>query len=180
MIGRVNAMSIRWKLVFAALLTTAVVQLFAGLILALYDGEVFLKLKRQEVLAEASILASSVTASLSFGDTKATHEYLGALKANREIVAAGVYGPDGRLFAGYARDGAGSHPVPTEAEPAGQHSEDDGLTVFVPVSEGETVLGSVYLRAAIEPVWVRMLHYGAIVLAVLAGSLVIVVPVSMR
>jgi signal transduction histidine kinase len=180
MIRRLDALSIRWRLVLAALVTTTVVQLFAGVILAAYDSKVFREQKRQEVRAEASILASSVTASLTFSDAKVTHEYLDALKANPEIVAAGVYGADNLLFAGYERDSVGPHLVPDTARPAGQYAEDDGLTVIVPVSEGETLLGSVYLRARVQTVWVRLFHYGGITLAVLAASLLIVVPVSIR
>jgi signal transduction histidine kinase len=180
MTGRIGAMSIRWKLLLAAMLTTAVVQLFAGVILAVYESEVFRTHKSQEVRAEASILASIVTASVTFRDARSAQEYLYALKASPEIVAAGVYGLDGQLFAGYVRDGAVTHPVPGKAEPVGQYYDGDRLIVVVPVAEEATPVGSVYLRAVIEPAWVRMLHYSGIVLAVLVGSLMIVVPVSLR
>jgi signal transduction histidine kinase len=179
MIGHINAMPIRWKLVLIALLTTALVQLFAGVILSVYDSQVFRAQKSHEVEAEAAILASSVTAALTFGDVKVAHEYLDALKANAAIEAAGVYGPDGALFTSYDRDGGASQPVPARAQPIGQYFHGDQLTVFAPVIEGTTALGSVYLRAAITPVWIRLRHYGGIVLLTLAGSLMIAVPISM-
>lgn len=178
MIGRINAMSIRWKLVLIALLTTALVQLFAGAILSVHDSQVFRAQKSHEVEAEAAILASSVTAALTFGDAKVAHGYLEALKANAAIEAAGVYGADGALFTSYDRDGGSSQRVPARATPVGQYFHGDHLNVSAPVIEGTTALGSVYLRAAIEPVWVRLRQYGGIVLLTLAGSLVIAVPIS--
>jgi signal transduction histidine kinase len=179
MIGRINAMSIRWKLLVIALLTTALVQLFASVILSVHDSQVFRTQTSHEVQAEAAILASSVTAALTFGDAKVARGYLDALKANTAIEAAGVYSTDGVLFTSYDRDGASSQPVPARAEPIGQYLHGDHIIVFAPVIEGTTALGSIYLRAVTESVWVRLRYYGGIVLLTLAGSLMIAAPISM-
>src|SRR4051812_9088978 len=94
--------SIRWKLVFATVATSAFALLFSGAILAWYDAEVFRTQKIREVSLAGGILASAVAPSLDFGDAKAAQEYLDALKANPEIGAAGVYDAKGTLLAGYA------------------------------------------------------------------------------
>ena len=57
----------------------------------------------QAANVQAQILAGTVTAALSFGDRAALGEYVGALKANSEVDAVGVYDDQGRLVASFAR-----------------------------------------------------------------------------
>ena len=178
--GVINNMSIRWKLVLATLVTSILAQLFAGAILAVYDSHVYQKQKRGEVLAQAAILAASVTASMEFNDAKAAHEYLDALNANPEIDAAAVYDLRGDLFASYARNGAKSHSVPARAEPVGQRFQGSDLIIFAPVMEHGNQLGTVYLHAITEPIAARLERYIGIIMLVLMGSLAIAAPLSMR
>jgi methyl-accepting chemotaxis protein len=180
--GWMNTISIRWKLVLATVLTSAFALLFSGAIMAWYDAQVFRAQKSLEVAVEASIIASSVAASLDFSDAKAAQEYLDALKANPEIVSAGVYGAGGALFASYSQ-AAGAGPVrppPDKAQPAGAQFDGDDLVVFTPVTMGSRTLGAVYLRTAIEPILTRIARYGGIMLLVGIASLAIAVPISMR
>lgn len=178
--GFINNLSIRWKLVLATLLTSILAQLFAGAILAVYDSHVYQKQKRGEVLAQAAILAASVTASMEFNDARAAHEYLDALNANPEIDAAAVYDLRGDLFASYARNGAKSRSVPARAEPIGQHFQGSDLIVFVPVMEHGNHVGTVYLHAITEPIAARLERYIGVIMLALMGSLAVAVPISMR
>src|SRR5579859_6448107 len=100
--GWIQNISIRWKLVLATVLTSALALMFSGAILAWYDGQVFKTQKIRELSVTAGIVASSVAPSLDFGDAKAAQEYLAALKANPEIVSAAIYGADGTQLAGYS------------------------------------------------------------------------------
>src|SRR5258706_5532769 len=126
--------SIRWKLVFATVLTSALALLFSGIVMAWHDGETFKTQKLQEVSVTARIVASAVAPSLDFGDAKATQEYLDAVKANPEIVAAGIYGADGALVTGYFL--TRTDPLPGKAQPAAARFEGNELTGFAPIMEG--------------------------------------------
>ena len=50
---------------------------------------------------QARVLASTVTAALSFNDRQAAQEYVNAIRANPQIEAAAIYDSGGKLFAGY-------------------------------------------------------------------------------
>lgn len=175
-----NRLSIRWKLVLVTLLTSAIAQLFAGLILAAYDSRTFQSQKTREVRAEAAILASSVTASLAFGDAQAAREYLDALKANPEIDAAAIYGPDGTVFASYSRTAPNAPEVPDRIAGHGEGLHGNHLSVVVPVVEDRNPLGTVYLLASVEPAGQRFFRYSLIILGALSVSLIVAIPVSMR
>ena len=176
----INTMSIRWKLVWVTLLTSVLAQLFAGGILALYDSHAYQKQKRGEMLAQAAILAASVTASLEFNDASVAHEYLDALDANPEIDAAAVYDVTGTLFASYARKGGGAHTIPAQAEAPGQYFQGSDLIVFVPIFERGNHLGTVYVQAITEPIANRLARYIGILMLALIGSLALAVPIAMR
>jgi methyl-accepting chemotaxis protein len=180
MANSLSNMSIRWKLVLTTVLTSAFALLFSGVITGIYETVVFKERKIQEVTVEARIMATGVSASLDFGDVAAAQEFLGALKAHPEIVAAGVYAANGTLFARYAPAGGRTFPLPERAGPVGAQFVGDDLTVFEPVAEGTRALGTVYLRASTEPLLTRLLRYSAIVLLAGIGSLAIAVPISMR
>ncbi|MGH8864712.1 MAG: methyl-accepting chemotaxis protein [Burkholderiales bacterium] len=177
---RLTDIPIRGKLMLVTALACTIALLLAGLIIVAYENLTYRDQKTREVSVQAEILAASVTASLAFSDPKAAQEYLTALKANPEIAAAGVYAADGALFASYARSGPISRPLPVRAEPQGQRFEGDELTVSWAVKESRGQIGTVYLRADVEPLATRLARYGGILLLVMVGSLLITLPVSMR
>ena len=150
----------------------AVAPLLAGLAMAILNERQVKVQKLREVGVQAEILSGSVAGALAFDDRQAAAEYVGALRANRDVEAVGVYGANGQLAAGYARPGSQLPPVNTVRPPAfdGVH-----LTVTVPVIQGTTRLGSVYLRTLTEPLPRRLARYAAVGLLILMASLVIAV-----
>src|SRR5712671_5422241 len=63
---------------------------------------------RQTVLDQLStlgeVIAANSTAAVAFGNERDAGEILAALKAERHIVAAGLYDRDGKLFSRYPSD----------------------------------------------------------------------------
>jgi methyl-accepting chemotaxis protein len=176
-----NRGSIKWRLVLVAIVTSAVAQLAAGVLLTVYDNQVYKAQKLHEAVVEAQVLAESLSASLVFHDAKATQQYLDPLQDNPEITAAGAYGDDAKLVASFYRTDGAAARLPEKAPAAKQHFEDDHLQVSVPVTEnGTVVVGSVYMLLGIEPLTSRLLHYGGIVLLSIGASLALAVPISMR
>jgi PAS domain S-box-containing protein len=144
--------------------------LLAGLAMALVNEQQFRTQKLREVSVQAEILAGSVAGALAFDDRNAAREYAGALRANHDVEAVGVYDGDGRLAAGYARPGSELPPVNKVGPPVfdGAH-----LTVTVPVVQGSTRLGSAYLRTVTEPLPRRMARYAGVGLLVLMAALLV-------
>src|SRR3546814_868302 len=168
-----SAMSKFWKLTPAIALTTVVALLLASVAMAVYNERSYRAQKVKEVGVQAQILASSVTAALVFNDPRTAQEYVKALRANPEIRAAAVYDASGSLFASYTR--AGSAPLPETAQPREPYFEDNRLIVVNPVRQGDSTVGTVYLRTITESFEQRLARYGGIGLLIVMASLVVAV-----
>src|SRR5207237_9674036 len=77
----------------------------AGIGLGVYERSAFQSALTSELLALADILGTNTAAALAFHDRKSATDVLGALKAEHNIVAAGLYDNDGKVFASYLRSG---------------------------------------------------------------------------
>jgi signal transduction histidine kinase len=158
-------------------LAAAIALLAAGIVVSVYQDRVFREQQVREVTVQGQILASSVTAALVFGDAKAVQEHVSALKINPEIEAAGVY--DSRtLVASFARDG--KQPLPLSRPD--RNTVSSGRTMIeVPVTQGATPLGTVYILAVDTPLAGRMTrHLAIMLLAIMAALLVAFMGTSQR
>src|SRR4051812_12709621 len=86
----------------AASLAAAAILLVAGILLAIYGERAFQAQKAKELDVQARILASTVSAALSFGDRQAAQEYVNAVKANPEVIAVAIYDATDTLFVSFA------------------------------------------------------------------------------
>jgi PAS domain S-box-containing protein len=150
----------------------AVGLLAAGLSLAAYNEDLGRVEKLRDVTVQADILSGSVAAALAFDDARVAQEYLDALGANQDVEAAGVYDPNGKLVAGYARPGAAPPATDSAHAPALQG---DHVVVSRPVVQSGAKLGSVYLRTVREPFARRAPRYGGIAMLVVMAALMLVV-----
>ena len=157
-------------------LTAAIMLLAIGVILALYDSQIYKAQKLKEVTVQAEIVAASVTAPLVFDDPEATTEYLNALRANPEIDAAAVYNSTGAAVATVALDER--RPPPQTAPAAQSIFEDNYLTVIQPIVQSGRMVGTVYIRAVTEPLIRRIARYGGILLLMAMASLLVAVLVT--
>ena len=127
------------------LLTSAVVMLLMRASFFTYEYLTFRRETVRQLSAMGEIIATNSTAALAFDNRDDAGEILGALKANRHIVAAALYDSNGRFFAGYP---ANRPPAPFPAAPGGEgfHFEQSSLSGFQPVIQGERRLGTLYLQ----------------------------------
>jgi len=174
-----NKISLRWKLALVTVLATAVALVMTGVIMAAYDARTYESQKVGAITSDAEILGASVAAALVFEDAAAAQEYLQALDANPEIVAAAVYDLAGKMMASYERAGTREWSIPESAEKRGYNFQDDELGVFVPVMQDKAAIGSVYLKAIVEPVGVRLARYIGVLLLIGAGAMGIALPISL-
>ena len=92
------------KLTLMNILVSAVALLSAGTAFFLYDQYTFREGLIRSLSAQAQIIGSNSVSSLTFNDPQAAENTLSALKNLPNIIAAGIFTPDGRLFAQYSRN----------------------------------------------------------------------------
>src|SRR5262249_55395155 len=126
------------------------------------------------------VIGDNSTAALTFGDSDAAKGVLASLRAQKHVVSACVYGPDGRPFATYRRDpgDAAACPPHALAEPFERRSH--WLGVFRPIVLDHDNIGTVYIRSDLEEMQARVRRYAWIVgLVMLTSTLVAFVLSSM-
>jgi signal transduction histidine kinase len=155
-------LSIRAKLLVIVMITTGLALLLAGVALVTYDIHNYRKQQTASLTAQADMLGAISSAALAFDDTKAAQEYLSTLRVKPSISQAILFGPTGKVFAAYYRDGATAQRLAT-AEVEGARMEGDDLLVTRRVNQGREVLGSVLLRANLNQ-RARLLSYAGLVL----------------
>src|SRR5690348_12186211 len=93
------------------------------------------------------IIANNSTAALAFDNHDDAQQVLAALKAEANVVAAGLYDARGKLFARYRAEGYRNE-LPVSPAPDGYRFVDSGLMGLEPVREaGSPRLGTLYLQS---------------------------------
>jgi signal transduction histidine kinase len=138
--------SVRGKTIAVVIATTLVALLVNSAALLYYEVRALEDDHLGDMRTQAGILARAAAPALAFKDPKAAAQDLGTLKANPDVEAAALYGPDGALFATYTRDGQAAE-IPPRARRPGYRAEGGILWLFHPVLEEGERLGTVYLRS---------------------------------
>ena len=175
---RLNKLPIKAKIVIISILTCLVALLLAGGVIAFYDNYLYQQRKVEEVSAQAEIIASSMSASLEFHDVQAAQGYLTPLSSNQQILVGAVYDDKEALFASYSRNS--ELQPPPAAVPEGLRIETGELIISRAIVQDDRKVGSVYLRASIEPLASRLARYAGTFLLAMIVSLLITLPVAMR
>jgi len=162
---------------FSVAVSAAVVAA-AGLLAVVYDTQVYQNQSLQQTQVQAQILAGSVAGALAFEDKAAAGQAVSALFANPLIEAAGVYAPDGAVFASFVRDPVQG--LPAQVEPGPPQFVDGDATATIAVVQNTRRLGVVYIRAQQEPLSQRVRRYAGVILLLAMGSLVFMVLIAAR
>ena len=167
-----GGMAATWRPWPLAAIAGAVALLIAGVAMGLVSESGYRSQRLHSTAVQADILAASLAAPLAFDDRKAAQEYVDALSANTDIQTAGVYNEMGELTARFGR--AGAQP-PARAPPLRSAYENRHAEVAVPVSQGGSQLGSVYLRTAGDPISATLVRHTGVTLLVAMAFLFVVV-----
>ncbi len=165
--------SIRQKLTRIALITCGVSILMACLVLAGYDVLASRQQLSEDLIQTAQTMAPNTTAGLSFGDSRAVREILGSLKAQPQVVSAGIYSANDSIFAAYARAGASRRDTALPPRGAdGVHLTLRSMAAFEPIELNGDRIGTIYLKSDLEPLYARTRNFAEIVLVVICLSFV--------
>ncbi|MGH7821750.1 MAG: histidine kinase dimerization/phospho-acceptor domain-containing protein, partial [Candidatus Binatia bacterium] len=167
-------LSIRSKLSVLSMTASSTALLLACAAFVSYDVVTFRELTARRLVSQAEVVATNSASALLFDDEEAARKTLEALRAERQIVAATIYGSKGAPFAAYrrGRGGGPAAPKPLPAAPEyGHRFAGDHLEVLHPiVFDGES-LGSIAIRSEIQEVTERVRRYLGIAFFVLLVSL---------
>ena len=162
--------SIRTKLTLIALATAVVALLAAAGAFTSYELVTFRASLTRDLAVLGDVIASNSTAALTFDDPNAAKEALAALRAQKHVVSACIYGRDGRVFATYARDAASEHTWPARVTDSRDASDRGHLAVFRPVVLDDETIGTIGIRSDLGEMEERARRYGQIVALVLVGA----------
>jgi signal transduction histidine kinase/ActR/RegA family two-component response regulator len=169
-------LSLRQRLL-AGMLLTALVSVTAALaaMIAL-DLQAYHQSAIANASTQAELLGRTSAAALAFKDPEAAHENLAVLHVRPEVLAAGIYTPQGELFASYSMAGQ-TLPIRSPSATQGHLIEGDMLMLSVPIRENGEWLGTLHLRSRYE-LKDRITRYVHITLLVTLGSMVVALLVS--
>ena len=118
----------------------------------------------EDMRTQVSMIASNSTAALVFNDPRAANEILSALRASPMVRRAALFTLDRQVFASYQRDTAEAGPMIFSTENENGHAFAlSYLDIFQNVFMDNQRVGTLYLRADMKPLYLRLLWNGVIV-----------------
>ena len=103
--------SISRKLTWMNMLVSGAALLLACAAFIAYDMVSFRAAMVRNLSTQAQIIGSNSISALLFSDPQSAENTLSALRASQNILSAGIYSADGRLFASYSRDAGARVPA---------------------------------------------------------------------
>src|SRR3989454_7970124 len=172
-----NNTPIRRKLMTIILLTSGAVLLLTCAAFFAYEFLTFRQSTVRQLSTLGEIIAANSTAALAFDNQDDANEILTALKAEKHIVAAGLYDKNRKLFSKYPETmSAGA--FPTAPEKDGYRFERSHLATFQPVVQGGKRLGTLYLKSDMGAMYERFRLYGGIAILVIVVSFLVAYSLS--
>jgi signal transduction histidine kinase len=173
--GSFRDLSIKHKLTLLSVLASGSALIVACGAFVAYDAWTFRDAMVQTVSTQAKIVGYNSAASILFSDPNSATETLTALSAEPNILSAGVYTLDGKIFASYARDrqtstAENSLPVWSPRQTDSHRFEANHLNLSRQIIFRDAPIGIVAIRADLTAMQVRQMRYVGIALAVLLVS----------
>ena len=166
-----NEFSIRKKLTLIVFITCSAAILLACSIFAVYDITSFEVSLKNELVTVAELTGSNTTAALTFGDAEAAHKTLTSLGAQKHIVEACVYEPDGAILASYVRDGSDRTGKFPKMGADREQIRNGHIVLFRKIGlHGETA-GTIYLKSDLGELNLRVARFAEILMIVIFLSL---------
>jgi signal transduction histidine kinase len=161
--------SIRNKIIGLIMGISALALIFTLVPFILYDRVSFKQKMVTDLETLGAIISDNSVAALTFQDTGSASRTLEALKAEKHIVAAGLYDQGGKLFAAHQRDGLAKIRLPEKVGKEGISFQAEGLISFRPIRlEGEKK-GTLFLHSDLKALQDRASRY--VLIAVLLAGL---------
>lgn len=168
---------IRRQVMAVILLTSGAVLLLTCAVFIVSEWVTFRNGLVQNLSTLARIAAENSSAALAFENESDAEAVLSALRIERNVVAACLYDRNGRLFAGYPTN-LPADAFPPAPGPDGHRFLPSYLTLFQPVSESGSRLGTLYLKSDVSALYERLRLFGVIVVVVILCSFLVAYGIS--
>jgi signal transduction histidine kinase/CheY-like chemotaxis protein len=156
-------LSIKRKLTLITMLTSSAALILSALSFLVYDLVSFRHLLIQDLMTQAEIIGYNSAGAMEFRDVPAATATLSALTAKEGVVAAGLYGRDGKIFAQYSRNNRViPSRLPADPQDKGYRFEGEYLQVFHDVTLNGERLGTLLLQSDMRQWGVRAKRYAGI------------------
>jgi signal transduction histidine kinase len=170
---------IKHKLTWLGVLTSASALVLACAVFVAYDVRNFYDDAVRGSLTQAKIIGYNTAAAILFIDPHTASETLGALSTEPDVIAAGIYTRDGKLFASYTSSSTAAPSLPsTFSERMDGHRFDGSyLQLWRRIIFEQKTIGTIVIHTSLDALKVRLFQYIAIALLVLListlGSIVV-------
>jgi len=156
-------LSIKRKLTLITMLTSSAALVLSALSFLIYDLVSFRHLLIQDLRTQAEIIGYNSAGAMEFKDVSAATATLSALTAKEDVVSAGLYGRDNKLFAHYSRNkNLISQLLPANSQDKGYRFEGGYLQVFHDVTLNGERLGTLFLQSDMRQWSIRARRYAGI------------------
>ena len=164
--------SIKGKLtlIIMAASTVALLLVSAGFVTC--ELVTFRKTLIRDLTTLADLLANQSTAALSFDKKEDAEEILSSLRANKRIVAAGIY-KGRRLFAQYDANPREGDVLPSLPELNTARFQRNRLVLFRQINLAGEPIGTIYLKSDLSEINQRLQLYAGIILLFMLASLLV-------
>ena len=174
----IRNLSVRYKVTMIAVTTSTIVLLLASTLFVVLEINNYRSALEQELTAIAQITSSNSTAAIIFDDRTAANETLAALDARPHIETAGIFTPDGRLFAGqsdgtphtagkYSPESLAKSPLDSEP-PYEMYWTRHSVDLHGPIRLDGQVIGIIHIRSNLDHIQATIGTYLSIVLVIVA------------
>ena len=166
-------LSIKRKLTLITMLTSSAALILSALSFLVYDLVSFRHLLIQDLMTQAEIIGYNSAGAMEFKDVPAATATLSALTAKEDVVTAGLYGRDNKMFAYYSRySNLIPSVLPSHLQDKGYRVEGGYLQVFHDVTLNGERLGTLFLQSDMRQWSLRAKRYaGILCIFVLISSL---------
>jgi signal transduction histidine kinase/CheY-like chemotaxis protein len=156
-------LSIKRKLTLITMLTSSAALVLSALSFLIYDLVSFRHLLIQDLMTQAEIIGYNSAGAMEFKDVPAATATLSALTAKEDVVAAGLYGRDNKMFAHYSRNNnVIPSLLPAHSQDKGYRFESGYLLVFHDVTLNGERLGTLFLQSDMRQWSLRAKRYAGI------------------
>jgi len=164
--------SIKRKLTLIAMLTSTISLLLVCIAFITYEVVIFQHRVLDELKVSAEMIANNCTAAIVFQDQETAGEILAALRIEDQIVSAGIFTADDRLFALYTRNGAVFNPA-TRIKTEQHRFDEKYLYLSHPIVLHDEEIGSIYIQYEMTEMKARLKQYATIVIVIFLLSLLV-------
>jgi PAS domain S-box-containing protein len=164
--------SIKRKVIAVIMLASIGVLLVTVTAFMIYDLVTFRQTMERNLGTQARMIAENSTAALAFRNESDAENVLSSLQAEPHIIAAAIYDAQGKLFVKYPAQIPDAD-LPDKPQDRSYKFGKSHLTIFQPVVQSGTQLGTIFLRSDVTALSQRLELYGAISFFIMAGSLLV-------